>query len=95
MVAEGIESALSVALACGLCAWAALSASGIEHLVLPADATHVLIAADNDRNGRGQRAAHNAVQKWHRENRRVRIALPPELGTDFNDILTRTYLKIV
>jgi hypothetical protein len=39
VVAEGIESALSVALACGLCAWAALSASGIEHLVLPADGT--------------------------------------------------------
>ena len=84
---EGIESALSAAVPCGLPAWAALSASGIEKLQLPSEATHVVIAADNDANGRGQCAAQQAAAQWLAEGRRVRIALPPP-GSDFNDILT-------
>jgi putative DNA primase/helicase len=87
VVGEGIESTLSAALACGLPAWAALSASGIEALLLPSNATHVLIAADNDVNGRGQCAAHQAAARWLADGRRVRIALPP-VGSDFNDLLT-------
>jgi putative DNA primase/helicase len=87
VVGEGIESTLSAALPCGLPAWAALSASGIEKLLLPSNATHVLIAADNDMNGRGQRAAQQAAAQWIAEGRRVRIPLPP-LGSDFNDLLT-------
>lgn len=42
-VAEGIETALSVAVACAIPVWAALSAAGIKNLVLPPDATHVVI----------------------------------------------------
>lgn len=87
VVGEGIESTLSAALPCGLPAWAALSASGIEALLLPSNATHVLIAADNDMNGRGQCAAHQSAARWLADGRRVRIALPP-LGSDFNDLLT-------
>jgi putative DNA primase/helicase len=68
-------------------AWAALSAPGIENLVLSPEATHIVICADNDRNGTGQRAAHKAAQRWMAEGRRVRIALPPP-GFDFNDVLT-------
>jgi putative DNA primase/helicase len=86
VVGEGIESTLSAAMPAGLPAWAALSASGIEKLVLSSNATHVVIAADNDLNGRGQRAAHNAAARWLSEGRRVRIALPPP-GSDFNDVL--------
>ena len=85
-VGEGIETTLSVAVACSMPAWAALSADGIEKLVLPPEATHVVICADNDANGRGQRAARNAAQRWIAEGRRVRIALPPP-GFDFNDVL--------
>lgn len=86
VVGEGIEFTLSAALPCGLPAWAALSASGIEKLLLPSDATHVVIAADNDISGRGQRAAHYSAARWLAEGRRVRIALPPP-GSDFNDLL--------
>jgi len=86
VVGEGIESTISAALPCGLPAWAALSASGIEKLVLPAKATHVVIAADNDLNGRGQRAAQYAAAPWLAEGRCVRIAKPPKSGTDFNDL---------
>ena len=53
---------------------------------LPLAAT-VVILADNDANGAGERAAHTAAQRWLAEGRRVRIAMPPDPGTDFNDVL--------
>ena len=87
-ISEGVETALSVAVACSMPAWAALSATGIKSLVLPSEATHVVICADHDASGTGQRAAHDAAARWLADGRRVRIAIPPEPGTDFNDILT-------
>jgi putative DNA primase/helicase len=87
-VAEGIETALSIAVACSMPAWAALSAGGLERLVLPPEATHVVICADHDSNGVGERAAYGAASRWLAETRRVRIAKPPEPDTDFNEVLT-------
>lgn len=87
-VAEGIETALSVAVACSMPTWAALSAGGIKNLVLPPEATHVVICADHDVNGTGERAAHYAAARWLAERRCVRVAIPSEPGTDFNDVLT-------
>jgi len=86
-VAEGIETALSVTTACGIPAWAGLSAGGIRALVLPSKARMVLICADNDANGVGQRAAAEAAQRWLAEGRRVRIAMPPDSDTDMADVL--------
>jgi hypothetical protein len=87
-VGEGVETTLSVATACAMPAWAALSADGIKNLVLPPpEASHIVICADNDASGTGERAAHDAAARWLIEGRRVRIALPPEVGTDFNDLL--------
>lgn len=89
VVGEGIESTLSVQIATGIPAWAALSAVGIETLELPSlpRASEVIIAADHD--VRGIQAAENAASRWTREGRTVRIALPPEAGLDFNDVLMR------
>ena len=87
-VAEGIETALSVVMACTMPTWAALSAGGIKNLILPPEATHVVICADNDADGVGACAAHDAAARWHAEGRRVRLAIPPSPGTDFNDVLT-------
>jgi putative DNA primase/helicase len=87
MVAEGIETALAAMQACCLPAWAALSTSGLMRLILPSIVRTVLILSDNDDNGAGQRAALAAAQRWVTEGRRVQIALPPEPGTDFNDVL--------
>jgi putative DNA primase/helicase len=86
--AEGIETALSVAAACSMPAWAALSASGIKNLTLPPEATNVVICADHDASGTGARAARDAATRWLAESRCVRVAVPPELGADFNDVLT-------
>jgi putative DNA primase/helicase len=84
VISEGIETALSVGQSCGLPTWAALSAGGIRNLVLPAEARMVLICADNDPSGTGQRASQSAAERFLAEGRRVRIALPPVPGTDFN-----------
>jgi putative DNA primase/helicase len=89
-VAEGIETALSVEVACSISAWAALSAGGIKNLMLPREATHVVICADNDATGAGHRAAHDTAARWLADGRRVRVAMPPEPGSDFNDVLTAT-----
>jgi phage/plasmid primase-like uncharacterized protein len=87
IIGEGLESTLSAMQLTALPGWAALSATGIEELVLPPEATKVMIAADNDENGRGAEAAHKAAQRWTKQGRRVRISLPPAVGQDFNDLL--------
>jgi phage/plasmid primase-like uncharacterized protein len=86
-VAEGIENGLTVLQVTGIATWAALSAGGIEALVLTPMVKTVIICADRDHHGRGERAARIAAQRWIVEGRRVRIAMPPVIGTDFNDML--------
>ena len=85
--AEGIETALSVHLACSMPACAALCANGLENLILPPEATHVVITGDNDANGVGQDAAHRAAKRFLSEGRSVKIALPPVSDSDFNSLL--------
>jgi putative DNA primase/helicase len=87
IVAEGIETALAAMQATTIPAWAALSTSGLVALVLPPMVRAVLILADHDRSGAGERAARAVAQRWLAEGRRVRLAMPPEPGTDFNDVL--------
>jgi putative DNA primase/helicase len=85
-VSEGIETGLSVQQATGIPTLAALSAAGMQALVLPAGVKEVFIAADPD--GVGMNAAQAAARRWHAEGRIVRIVKPPE-GQDFNDLARR------
>lgn len=87
VIGEGIETTLAVMQSCELPGWAALSAEGIKSIVLPPEARMVLIAADNDANGTGQNAAKEAAARLFKVGHRVRIAVPPESGTDWNDVL--------
>jgi hypothetical protein len=87
-IGEGIETTAAAMIACGLPGWAALSASGVRALLLPPEATHIIVCADHDRSGTGERAAHDAPARWLAEGRRVRIAMPPEVGTDMADLLS-------
>jgi phage/plasmid primase-like uncharacterized protein len=91
-VGEGVETMLTVAQMTGWGVWAALSTSGLRHLVLPAGAVRVVLCVDNDENGAGQSAARDAAKRFLAEGRRVRIALSPIPGTDWNDILMRAHL---
>jgi hypothetical protein len=95
MVGEGIETTLSVMQATDLPGWAALSTSGLMGLVLPPIVHTVTILADHDRNGAGERAAHVAAERWVAEGRRVQIAIPSEIDTDFADMLVgRSYISV-
>jgi putative DNA primase/helicase len=88
IVGEGIETTLSLMQCLHLPGWAALSASGLANLILPAEAKHVVIAADNDRNGVGQGAANEAARRFLAEGRRCRVFMPPVAGMDWNDVLS-------
>jgi hypothetical protein len=45
------------------------------------------VLGDAHLGGIGQRAARDAAERWLVEGRRVRVAIPPVAGTDFNDLL--------
>jgi len=87
MVGEGIETCLSAMQATGMPAWAALSTSGLARLVLPAEVREVIILADHDANGAGERAARGAAARWEVEGRRVEVWMSPAVGQDANDLL--------
>jgi putative DNA primase/helicase len=87
LVGEGIETSLAAMEATRIPAWSALSTAGLTRLVLPPSVRTVVSLADHDHNGAGERAARGAAVRWLAEGRSVRIAMPPEPGTDFNDML--------
>jgi putative DNA primase/helicase len=96
MVGEGVETCLAAMQAWPLPAWAALSTSGLVALMLPPSVGSVVILADCDANGAGERAAYAAADRWLSEDRRVKIAMPPEPGIDFNDVLLgRAYARVM
>jgi hypothetical protein len=59
----------------------------MESLILPDVVRLVVIAADHDENGVGERAAKVLAQRLLRENRTkiVKILKPPTPGTDWAD----------
>jgi putative DNA primase/helicase len=94
-VGEGVETCFAAMQATQTPAWAALSTSGLTALALPSIVRTVIILPDHDENGAGERAARAAAGRWLTEGRRVRIAMPPEPGTDFADVLLgRSYARI-
>jgi hypothetical protein len=89
-IAEGIETGLAVAQGMPeLPVWASLSTSGMEKLRLPPNIRRVILLADHDASGAGQKAAEATAERFVAEGRRVWIALPPKAGEDFNDLLVR------
>jgi putative DNA primase/helicase len=73
----------------GLAGWSAVFAGGLKTMELPPDVRNVIIAADNDVSGAGQRNALAAYDRWVAEDRSVRIKCPPNAGDDFNDVLIK------
>jgi len=58
---------------------------------LPPEAQRIVVACDNDENGVGQAAARDAAWLWTEAGRTVRVMVPPQPNTDFNDILNGVY----
>jgi len=87
---EGIETGLAAMASCpGLPVWATLSATNLEQVKLPPEAHRIVILADHDASGAGTRAAEVAARRLRGEGRQVVIAVPPQAGCDFNDVLMR------
>jgi hypothetical protein len=91
-IGEGIETTLSVmaALSGDSCFEsysfaAALSTSGMRALEIPAVVRELIVLADNDANGAGERAAQALAQKALSEGRTARIARPTG-AKDFNEM---------
>ena len=87
LIGEGIENCLAGMQATALPAWAALSTAGLVALALPDIIRRIILLADHDVSGIGERAARTAAARWVGEGRCVKIAMPPETGSDFNDVL--------
>jgi phage/plasmid primase-like uncharacterized protein len=86
-LAEGIETALAVREATGWPVWATTAALFMKEVIVPPEVEQVLIAADHDRAGID--AAHALARKLLREGRKVKLAVPPEEGDDWLDVLVR------
>jgi putative DNA primase/helicase len=86
-LAEGIETALAVREATGWPVWATIAALFMKEVIVPHEVKEVVIAADHDRAGID--AAHALARKLLREGREVRLAVPPEEGEDWLDVLVR------
>ena len=89
VIAEGIETALSVYAATGFSTWASLSAWGMVSVqVPPVDITQeIIITADADATGIA--SANKLAVRLLDEGYKVSIAMPSQ-GTDFNDLLKET-----
>ena len=86
VVGEGIETTASAATILGIPGWAAIACGNMRaRMALPDTVRSVTIAVDNDLPG--QRAARMAANRWRKEGRRVRLAVPDNWGRDFNDVL--------
>ena len=62
-VAEGIETALSVQVATGYPCWAAVSAQGLQDVLIPEGVKTVLIFADKEPFGYGTTCGFNPTRK--------------------------------
>ena len=89
LVGEGVETVLSalVLSAWSYTGWAAISTSGLVSLHVPDRFRRVVIAADNDANGAGLRAAKTLAKRLRAAGRRVDICPPPKIGIDWNNVL--------
>jgi phage/plasmid primase-like uncharacterized protein len=83
-IAEGIESALAVGTV-RQPVWSAIDAGNLATLPALAGIEELLIVADND--PPGLRATRECAKRWHAAGVRVRIAVPPEPGSDAADMV--------
>mgnify|MGYP001026348261 CR=1 FL=1 len=94
-LAEGIETALSVTVATGIPCWSCINAGCLERVAIPNHVKRVLIFADRDRSGTGERSASMLAQRLEALGVAVSVvAIRDEIpdgadGIDFNDLLCR------
>ena len=85
IIAEGIETALALSISTGLPVWSTVSAHGMAQVIIPDQVRKLTIAADNDENGTGQRAADQLALRYR--DIETKIMIPPTVGSDWLDVL--------
>lgn len=91
-IAEGIETALAVHLRTAKPVWAALSATNMQKLWIPATVKKVRIYADHDASYTGQAAAYALAKRLKADERKagrreVAVHVPRHADTDWADVL--------
>lgn len=84
-IAEGFETARAFAILHNLPCWASLGARRLDQLIIPDAVTTLLIAEDNDPEGR--RAAVKAIEHYTRPGLDIRRAPPPAPFKDWAKVL--------
>jgi len=89
-IAEGVETALACHQETGFPVWAAGNAVLLKAVVIPDHVERVIIFADNDTNGTGQRSALELETRLLNEGRQVKTLIPKTEDSDWLDELLRT-----
>lgn len=88
VIGEGIETCLSIAVACPeLRVLSAVSLANLGSVALPSQVRRVILAADNDEAPGARRGLARAIEAHRAAGREVRVARSP-IGKDFNDVAT-------
>jgi putative DNA primase/helicase len=87
-IAEGIETALSASKLFNIPTWSVLSTYGIETFELPVGLQRLIVFADHDANGAGQKAAHMLAARLAGKIP-IEIRFPETPADDWNDVLRR------
>ena len=88
IVAEGIETALALYIASNEPVWACTSAAMMASFEPPAGIKLLLIGADNDKNGTGQKAANRLYQRLKKKIA-CSVLIPKSVDTDWLDELRK------
>jgi putative DNA primase/helicase len=86
-IAEGIETALSAAKLFEVPTWSVIAANGIRGFEPPLECRRLIVFADHDHHGVGQRAAEELAKRLIIH---VEIRFPDQPGSDWNDVLRKS-----
>ena len=86
-ICEGIEDALSALILWNIPTWAALGTSGLIGFAPPEAVRELLIFADRDENGAGQKAAWELADRMAETERAARVLVPGDGSKDLNAYL--------
>lgn len=93
VLCEGIETALAIHEYSGWPVWSCVNSTMLEKVQLPESIKSVIICADKDKTGAGEKAAEKLAQRLIDEGRKVEISFPPleipggEKSVDWLDFL--------
>ena len=86
-IAEGIETALAASRLFDMPVWAATNATMLAKWQPPDCTREVVVFGDADHAFGGQAAAYALAHRLAVRDRVVRVELPPQIGTDWADVL--------